>query len=1037
MPHEYLSDEQVGRYGRFVVDPTPEELEKFFFLDGKALELAREKRRLHNRLGWSIQWGTVRMLGTFLTDSGPDAVPEVVVRYVAEQLGIEDWSSVKLYGDRQQTPYEHAWQIRDSLEYREFADIEAEIADFIASRVRKTRDSRRELFDRAVLWLIENQVLLPGITTLSRLVTEIRRIELSAINKVLTEAAPVHMRRELVGALAVPDGKKVSTLEWMRTAVTRLSGTGMSDALDRAAYVLGLGTGAVDCSAVAPVKLAELARRGMTAKAPKIKALEANRRVATLLATVRELEGTSVDDALLLFDLLMSTVLLSRASRAGDKEKLKNLPRLRIAAARLAAAWTIVMDTPQTQAEDDGGEKVTTAAEVLDHVEQVVTREQLAAAVETVLELTPLSSTEDDGYLEWRVELVDRYGTVRPFVDMLASLIPWGCTAAGSQIVAALKALPKLMAARKPGTEHIKGFEDLVTGSWRRLVFGNPNLDPPLIDRPAYTFCILEALHGALRRRDVYAVGADKWGNPRAALIEERLWVRERATVLTALGLDAEPTAHLRELAGVLDDAYKQVAAGLAANPSVSVKGGKLQMSRLEAAPEPEGFAAVHDAVAGMLPRIDYPELLLEVHGQTGMFDGFEHISGSHVRREDLDITLAALTVARSCNVGLVPVTKAGVAALTQHRLIGVEKGYFHGEGIAAASARLVDSQARIDITADWGGGLVASADGMRFVVPVRSLYARPSPLYFGRGKRSRGATWLNVVSDKVMGLGGLVVPGTLRDSLFILDAIHRLDATEQPEIIITDTGSYSDIVYGMFAVCGYQFAPRHADISDTQLWWIDTAMLEGTLTKGTKQTNGWGDFNTLGLRRVSLPAILSQWDDMVRVAGSLSTNQVRAHDLIRMMTADGRLTGLGNAFAHYGRIFKTLHLLQVLHVEEYRRMIGAQLNIGESRHFLARRVFFGNLGRLIRGYARGMEDQVGALGLGLNAITWWNSLYIDAAVKKLEAGGLGISPAIRARLSPLLFEHINFHGFYPFNRPDLGGRLRELRDPKAADKEE
>jgi TnpA family transposase len=33
------------------------------------------------------------------------------------------------------------------------------------------------------------------------------------------------------------------------------------------------------------------------------------------------------------------------------------------------------------------------------------------------------------------------------------------------------------------------------------------------------------------------------------------------------------------------------------------------------------------------------------------------------------------------------------------------------------------------------------------------------------------------------------------------------------------------------------------------------------------------------------------------------------------------------------------------------------------------------------------MEDQLGALGLGLNAITWWNSLYIDAAVKQLEAG--------------------------------------------------
>lgn len=62
------------------------------------------------------------------------------------------------------------------------------------------------------------------------------------------------------------------------------------------------------------------------------------------------------------------------------------------------------------------------------------------------------------------------------------------------------------------------------------------------------------------------------------------------------------------------------------------------------------------------------------------------------------------------------PVTKAGTPALTYQRLTGAEKGYFHGEGVAAASARLVETRARIGITADWGGGLVASADGMRFV---------------------------------------------------------------------------------------------------------------------------------------------------------------------------------------------------------------------------------------------------------------------------------------------------------------------------------
>ncbi|MFF3062179.1 hypothetical protein [Streptomyces sp. NPDC057909] len=34
----------------------------------------------------------------------------------------------------------------------------------------------------------------------------------------------------------------------------------------------------------------------------------------------------------------------------------------------------------------------------------------------------------------------------------------------------------------------------------------------------------------------------------------------------------------------------------------------------------------------------------------------------------------------------------------------------------------------------------------------------------------------------------------------------------------------------------------------------------------------------------------------------------------------------------------------------------------------------------------------------------------MDAAVKKLQAQGLSISPEIRARLSPLVHEHINFY---------------------------
>jgi TnpA family transposase len=69
----------------------------------------------------------------------------------------------------------------------------------------------------------------------------------------------------------------------------------------------------------------------------------------------------------------------------------------------------------------------------------------------------------------------------------------------------------------------------------------------------------------------------------------------------------------------------------------------------------------------------------------------------------------------------------------------------------------------------------------MHFVVPVPSLHAGPNPKYF---VPRHGVTWLNVVSDRVMGLGGLVVPGTLRDSMVILDAIFNLDVATAPELV-------------------------------------------------------------------------------------------------------------------------------------------------------------------------------------------------------------------------------------------------------------
>ena len=103
-------------------------------------------------------------------------------------------------------------------------EAEPELRAYVASWVWNSLDPRRTLFDRAVVWLVKNRVLLPGITVLARAVAEVRSGELALIHAVVDEAIPVSLRRGLVELVAVPDGEVFSTLEMWRTPPKDRSG---------------------------------------------------------------------------------------------------------------------------------------------------------------------------------------------------------------------------------------------------------------------------------------------------------------------------------------------------------------------------------------------------------------------------------------------------------------------------------------------------------------------------------------------------------------------------------------------------------------------------------------------------------------------------------------------------------------------------------------------------------------------------------------------------------------------------------------------
>jgi TnpA family transposase len=540
------------------------------------------------------------------------------------------------------------------------------------------------------------------------------------------------------------------------------------------------------------------------------------------------------------------------------------------------------------------------------------------------------------------------------------------------------------------------------------------------VDFHAYTFCVLDELHTALRRRDVFVAPSWRYADPRAGLLDGAEWEATRPIICRTLGLSAQPEPTLSALTNELDRTYRAVAARLPDNPAVRFDqvGDKqeLVLSPLDKLDEPASLIALRERVAGMLPRVDLPELILEVAARTGFTDAFTHLSERTARATDLPISLCAVLMAEACNTGPEPLIRGDIPALKRDRLSWVDQNYVRDDTLTAANAILVAAQSRMALANLWGGGEVASADGIRFVVPVRTVHAGPNPKYFGVG---RGVTWYNLISDQFSGLNDITVPGTLRDSLILLAVVLEQQTDLQPTQIMTDTGAYSDVVFGLFRLLGYRFSPRLADVGGTRFWRIDPQADYGLL-------------NTISAHNLSLQKIIPHWDDMLRLVGSLKLGLVPATGIMRTLQVGDRPTRLAQAIAEFGRIDKTLHTLTYIDDEAKRRGTLTQLNRGEGRHSVARAVFHGKRGELRQHYREGQEDQLGALGLVLNMIVLWNTIYMEAALDQLRADGYTVKNEDVARLSPLLHEHINMLGRYSFSVPEAvaKGELRPLHDP-------
>src|SRR5947209_4338994 len=462
-------------------------------------------------------------------------------------------------------------------------------------------------------------------------------------------------------------------------------------------------------------------------------------------------------DSLDLFDALMRTTF-SQATREGQQERLRTIHDLDAAARVLSEACQVVLDETQ--------DPIT----LLERIYVRVPVEHLRAAITMVGELT---RPPDDTYAQ---ELLGRHLMMRRFLPTLFRTLTFESTPGGRPTLQAVQFLQRIEG--RPRASMQAAPREVIPRSWQRYILPRSTTrengqQEPSVDRPAYTVCVVERLHESLRRHDVFVDPSERWGDPRAKLLQGEQWEGIRVQICQTLGKEVSSERTLELLGQQLEEAYQRTMTHLPTNAALQIEQRDGEdvpnLERLERQEEPESLRVLREWVGARLPPVDLTEVILEVAHHTGFFSHFTHVSDSHAYVEDLALSLSAVLLAEACNIGLRPVIQPQIPALTRDRLSWVRHHFVRAETITRANACLVQAQRDIPLAQIWGGGYVASVDGIRFVVPIRSANTGPSPHYFGQG---RGVTYLNYTSDQFTGLGGLVIPGTIRDFVYVLEAL-------------------------------------------------------------------------------------------------------------------------------------------------------------------------------------------------------------------------------------------------------------------------
>ena len=478
------------------------------------------------------------------------------------------------------------------------------------------------------------------------------------------------------------------------------------------------------------------------------------------------------------------------------------------------------------------------------------------------------------------------------------------------------------------------------------------------------------------------------------------------------LSIEPEFPQYLAERQRCLQEKMTEVSSKAEKNelPDVSLVDGDLCITPLKKMTPASADELIREAYA-MVPRVKVTDLLAEVDNWTGFADQFVHLRTSVPPKNRQALLTSVL--ADGINLGLTRMAEACRGA-TLRQLTWTADWHVRDECYSQALAQLIDYQHRQPLAAYWGDGTTSSSDGQYFRAGGQGQAAAQVNLHYGQDP---GVKFYTHISDQFGPYHTKVIAATASEAPHVLDGLLYHESSLIIHEHYTDTGGFSDHIFGICHLLGFRFAPRIRDLKDKRLYTIAGMDIPAAL-------------QPLVAGNVNLKVIHDYWEDILRLAASIRMGTVTASVILRKLAAYPRQNGLALALRELGKLERTLFTLDWLQDPELRRRSHIGLNKGEQKNSLSRAVFFHRLGEIRDRSYENQRHRAGGLNLLVAAIILWNTVYLGRAVDHLCKQGKVPPISDLIHLSPLGWEHINLTGDYHWDEEQPFGpdRFRPLR---------